>query len=182
VINPFRIGAAIYLRPLERADAPLLQQWINDPEVTRTLLMYRPVSRAAEERWIDELDKTDREVVLGIAIGAANDKLIGATGLHQIDYKNRHAQFGIVIGDRHEWNKGYGTEATALMVAYAFETLNLNRVWLHVYETNPAGIKAYEKAGFRKEGVLRQDTFRDGRYLDAIAMAILRADWEATRA
>ena len=161
VINAFRIGKALYLRPLERADAPLLQHWINDPEVTRSLLAYRPINLAAEERWLDELYKTDHDVVLGIAI-AATDKLIGASGLHQIDYKNRHAQFGIMLGDTHEWNKGYGTEATALMVAYAFETLNLNRVWLHVYETNTYGIKAYERVGFRKEGVLRQDTFREG--------------------
>jgi len=180
VINPFRIGKTIYLRPLECGDASLLQQWINDPEVTRTLLAYQPINLAAEERWIDELYKTDHEVVLGIAI-VASDKLIGAVGLHRIDYKNRHAQFGIVIGDRHEWHKGYGTEATGVMVAYAFDTLNLNRVWLHVYVTNPYGMRAYEKAGFQKEGVLRQETFRDGRYVDAVAMAILRADWTAQR-
>ncbi len=181
MINAFRIGTAIYLRPLERADAPLLQHWINDPQVTRTLLAYRPINLAAEERWLDDLYKTDHDVVLGIAI-AANDKLVGATGLHQIDYKNRHAQFGIMIGDTHEWNKGYATEATRLMVAYAFETLNLNRVWLHLHETNTYGIKAYEKVGFRKEGVLRQDTSRDGRYVDASAMGFLRADWDAQRA
>lgn len=181
MINPFRIGNAIYLRPIERTDAPLLQQWINDPEVTRTLLAYGPANLAVEEQWIDGLYKTDHDVVLGIVI-KATDKLIGATGLHQIDYKNRHAQFGIMIGDKHEWHKGYGTDAAALMVAYAFDTLNLNRVWLHVYETNSYGIKAYEKVGFRKEGVLRQDTFRDGRYFDALAMAILREEWNVKRA
>jgi RimJ/RimL family protein N-acetyltransferase len=181
VINPFRIGNAIYLRPIERVDAPVLQHWINDPAVTRTLLAHRPLNLASEEQWIDDLYKTDHEVVLGIVI-SATDRLIGATGLHQIDYKNRHAQFGIVIGDTHEWNKGYGTEATALMVAYAFETLNLNRVWLHVYETNAYGIKAYEKVGFCKEGVLRQETFRDGRYVDTIAMGMVRSDWAAKRA
>jgi RimJ/RimL family protein N-acetyltransferase len=178
VINPFRIGKAIYLRPIERTDAPLLRQWINDPAVTRTLLAYRPINLAGEEQWIEDLYKTDQEVVLGIVV-SATDTLIGATGLHQIDYKNRHAQFGIVIGDTHEWHKGYGTEATALMVAYAFETLNLNRVWLHVYETNVYGIKAYEHVGFRKEGVLRQESYRDGRYVDTIAMGIVRADWDA---
>ena len=179
MINAFRIGKAIYLRPLEQADAPLLQQWINDPEVTRTLLAHQPINQAAEVRWLDELYKTDHEVVLGIATTA--DKLIGAVGLHRIDYKNSHAQFGIMIGDRDEWYKGYGTEATRLMVAYAFDTLNLNRVWLHVYVTNAYALRTYEKVGFQREGVLRQETYRDGRYVDAISMAILRSEWEAKR-
>jgi len=181
MINAFRIGQKVYLRPLERADAPLLQQWINDPEVTRTLLAYQPINLAAEERWLDELDKTDHDVVLGIAI-ACTDTLIGAVGLHRIDYKNRHAQFGIMIGDRHEWHKGYGAEATALMVAYAFDTLNLNRVYLHVYVTNPYARRIYEKVGFQTEGILRQESYREGGYVDAVAMAILRGDWEARRA
>jgi RimJ/RimL family protein N-acetyltransferase len=63
------------------------------------------------------------------------------------------------------------------MVGYAFETLNLNRIWLNVYEYNQRGVRAYEKVGFRREGVLRQDTFRDGRYWDTIAMAVLREEW-----
>ncbi len=89
----------------------------------------------------------------------------------------RRASFGILIGDKAAWGKGYGSEATRLMLRHAFETLNLNRVWLHVYEYNQRGIRAYEKVGFRREGVLRQDTFRDGRYWDTIAMAVLREEW-----
>ncbi len=58
------------------------------------------------------------------------------------------------------------------MVDHAFEGLNLNRVWLTVFENNPRGVRAYEKAGFRVEGRLRQECFREGRYWDAIFMAI----------
>jgi hypothetical protein len=71
-----------------------------------------------------------------------------------------------MIGDKREWNKGYGTEVTRLLTRYAFETLNLNRVWLRVYEFNRYAIRAYEKAGYRREGVLRQDHFSDGPYWD----------------
>ena len=105
--------------------------------------------------------KTDHDVVLGIAI-RATDALIGATGLHQIDYKNRHAQLGIMIGNTHEWRKGYGTEATALTVAFAFDTLNLNRVWLHVYETNAHGIRAYEKSASNGKGCCGRRRFATG--------------------
>ena len=63
-----------------------------------------------------------------------------------------------------------------MVVRYAFETLNLNRVWLHVYEDNKGAIRAYEKVGFKTEGVLRQDSFRRGRYGNTVMMGILEAD------
>jgi RimJ/RimL family protein N-acetyltransferase len=86
-----------------------------------------------------------------------------------------------MLGEPEEWGKGYGSEATRLVLRYAFETLNLNRVWLHVYEYNERGLRAYEKAGFRREGRLRQEMFRDGRYWDTIVMGILRDEWLAAR-
>jgi len=180
MINPFRIGTKVYLRPLDREDAPLLQTWINDPEITRTLAFYRPVNRTFEEEFIATVNQSEHDVVLGIAI-TQTDALIGATGLHQIDYKNRHANFGINIGEKTQWGNGYGTEATYLMVQYGFETLNLNRVRLLVFENNPRARRAYEKVGFKQEGVLRQDRFHEGRYWDTITMAMLREEWDAMR-
>ncbi len=59
--------------------------------------------------------------------------------------------------------------------------MNLNRVWLYVYEHNERGIRTYEKVGFKREGLLRQETFREGRYWDAIVMAILREEWMAEK-
>lgn len=178
--NPFLIGTKTYLRPLEREDAPQVVCWFNDPEVTRTLLVYRPMSVQAEVAFIETINKDEHDIVLGIAI-KQTDRLIGVTGLHQMELKNRHTNFGICIGEKSEWGKGYGTEATRLMVKYAFETLNMNRVWLHVYEYNERGVRAYEKVGFKREGVLRQETYREGRYWDTITMAILREEWEALK-
>jgi [ribosomal protein S5]-alanine N-acetyltransferase len=175
--NPFLIGRAVYLRPLERADAPLAQTWINNPEVTRTMLRYRPVNLQNEEEWINQVTRSEHDVALVIVV-RESDRPVGMTGLHAIDAKNRHAGFGIMLGEPEEWGKGYGGEATRLMLRYAFQTLNLNRVWLHVFEYNPRGLRAYEKAGFRKEGVLRQDNFREGRYWDTVVMGVLRDEWE----
>jgi RimJ/RimL family protein N-acetyltransferase len=174
--NPFLIGSKIYLRPLEREDAGTVLPWVNDPEVTCNLLLYRPVNLQAEEEFIAKANQSEHDLVLGIAV-AATDKLIGATGLDQIDFKNRHARFGILIGEKTEWGKGYGTEATGLLVRHAFETLNLNRVWLHVFEYNKRGIRVYEKVGFKKEGALRQDRFHGGRYWDTVAMGLLREEY-----
>src|SRR5262249_33547480 len=154
--------------------------WMNDAEVTRTLLAYRPYNLRAEEEYIEKIMQSEHDLVLGIAV-RADDRLIGALGLHQMDFRHRQTSFGIVIGEKSDWGKGYGTEATFLIVKPSFETLNLNRVWLHVFEHNLSGLRAYEKVGFRREGVLRQSSFSQGRYWDTISMAILREDWDARK-
>jgi RimJ/RimL family protein N-acetyltransferase len=178
--NPFLIGSSIYLRPLEREDAEVLAPYFNDPEITRTILSRPPISFRAEADFLEKLGQNESDLVLGIVI-KATDRLIGGTGLHQLHFKNRSGVFGISIGAHEEWGKGYGLEATRLIVNYAFETLNLNRVSLHVFEYNTRALRVYEKAGFRREGVLRQDNYREGRYWDSILMAILRAEWDAQK-
>jgi RimJ/RimL family protein N-acetyltransferase len=175
--NPFLIGESVYLRPLEREDAPLFVTWLNDYDVTRTLLFKGPINRQVEESFLDSAYTDEHRFVLGIT-AKVTDNLIGATGLEQIDFRNRHAKFGIFIGAKEEWGKGYGTEATRLVTHHAFLTLNLNRVWLHVVADNERGIRAYERVGFKREGILRQEHFRDGRYLDTVTMAILREEWK----
>ncbi len=178
--NPFLVGEKIYLRPLERDGAPTLLPWVNDPDVIANLIMYTPKNLQSELEFIERAYKSDTEIILGIAL-KADDKLIGTTGLHRIDWKNRNCLFGILIGDKTEWGKGYGAETTHLMVSYAFETLGMHRVWLHVYEYNHRGIRAYEKAGFVREGVLRQARYHNGEFYDVIVMGLLRSEWEARR-
>jgi len=179
--NPFRVGNSIYLRPLEREDAPLFVVWLNDPEVTDTLNVFRPIDLASEEEFIATIPKSEHDFVFGVAL-TDTDQLIGTTGLHDIDWKNRHAAFGINIGAKQEWNKGYGTEATRLTMTYAFETLNLHRVRLLVFEGNARAIRTYEKVGFQHEGTLREDRFHRGRYWNTLTMALLRDEWERKRA
>lgn len=177
--NPFLIGSKVYLRPLDLADAPILTTWMNDPEVTRYLLAHRPLMLLAEEAFLRKMSESERDMALGIVVREP-EQFIGVTGFHQFDARNRHVQFGIILGEKSAWGKGYGTEATRLMVRYAFDTLNQNRVWLHVYEYNERAVRMYQKVGFRMEGRLRQDTFRDGRYWDTFVMAVLREEWRDT--
>ena len=174
--QPFLVGSKVYLRPLAREDAPGFLEWINDVEVWSNLLTYRPMTLPQEEEFIADAGGDDAAIKLAIAV-RESDQLVGAAGLDQIDWKNRHARFGIMIGDKNEWGKGYGTEAARLLVGYAFEILNLHRVWLHVYEYNERGRRAYVRAGFVQEGILREAHFHGGRYWDAIAMAVLRPQW-----
>ncbi len=170
-------GDKILLRPLVREDAPRLTQILNDGAVRRNLRLERPVSLAAEQEFIAALAHTTDDVVVGI--DARPGRLIGVTGLHHLGDPARQAEFGIFLGGPEEWGKGYGQEATRLIVAYGFEVLALNRVWLHVHADNHRGIHAYEKVGFRREGVLRQAALRDGRFVDVVSMAVLREEWRA---
>src|SRR5438477_11358100 len=116
--NPYLIGTNVYLRPLEREDARQVMAWFNHPEITHTLLSYRPINLRAEEEFIDKALASEHDLVLGIVV-QRSDRLIGGTGFHHIDFRNRHAGFGITIGEKEEWGKGYGTEATRLMVQHA---------------------------------------------------------------
>jgi RimJ/RimL family protein N-acetyltransferase len=177
VQTPFLIGKTIYLRPLERADAPIVQPWINDPDVRRHLLVHRPMNLQGEEDFIDRLQKSEDSVALAIVV-RETDRFIGVCGLHKFDLKNRQAAFGILLGVKDEWDHGHGTEATRLIVEHGFATLNLHRIWLHVSEDNARGIRCYEKVGFQREGILRHDHYRAGRYWNTIAMAALRDEWQ----
>jgi RimJ/RimL family protein N-acetyltransferase len=175
--SPFLIGAKVYLRALEREDAAVVQPWVNDSDVTRTLLMARPMSRHAEEDFIAAANKDERAVTL-LIVTRDEERPVGVAGLHEIDLRNRSAQLGLFVGAKDCWGHGYGTEATKLLVDHAFATLNLHRVWLHVAAHNERARRSYLRVGFREEGVLRQAFYREGNYADLIAMAVLRADWD----
>jgi [ribosomal protein S5]-alanine N-acetyltransferase len=176
MVNPVLVGKNLYLRPLDREDVAQFLAWLNDRDVTRTTQFFRPITRQLEEEFVSQSGRSEHEIVLGIC--TKDDRLIGSTGLHSIDFKNRHAAFGVLIGDKREWGKGFGTEVTALVTGFGFETLGLNKVWLHVHADNTWGIRAYRKAGYRKDGLLRQDEFREGRFIDTLVMSVLREEWE----
>ena len=178
------IGERIRFRGLERDDIPTFVKWLNDPEVQQGILLNHPVSHATEENWFDGMIKRPPdEQVLGIEVylpgekGEGGWKLIGSLAFINIDWRNRASEFGIMIGDKTYWNQGFGTEAVQLLVKHGFNTLNLNRIYLHVFENNPRAIRAYEKAGFIHEGRKRQAEFKDGKYIDVLVMSMLREEF-----
>lgn len=174
------LGENIRLRAIERADIPRFVRWLNDPEVTQYLLMSSPLSTAMEEKWFDaQVERPPHQgQIFAIEVKVGEDWVhIGNCGLHDVDPVSRSAEFGIMIGEKDYWNRGYGRLATRLILRHGFEHLNLNRIFLVVFETNPRAMKAYESAGFTREGVLRQAMFKNGRYIDEIIMSILQSEW-----
>jgi RimJ/RimL family protein N-acetyltransferase len=108
-----------------------------------------------------------------------DDQLIGLLVTKDIMWSARHCAFWMGIGSAEHRGKGYGSDALRVFVRYAFMEMNLNCVRLEVMAYNPEGILAYQAAGFKKDGVLRQFVYRDGVYWDVIPMSILRSEWDA---
>ncbi|MCK4725922.1 MAG: GNAT family N-acetyltransferase [Anaerolineales bacterium] len=172
-------GKRLRLRAPEQEDIPRFVQWLNDPQVRAGLTLYMPLSVSNEERWFENmLNAPEEERPLVIEVKEENSWVpLGNCGLHNIDWRNRSADAGIFIGEVNRWNQGYGTEAMQLLLAHGFETLNLHRIALRVYENNPGAIRSYEKVGFTVEGHQRQAEFQSGEYLDVILMSVLRSEW-----
>ncbi|HNQ21641.1 MAG TPA: GNAT family protein [Phycisphaerae bacterium] len=174
----FLVGDRVYLRPLEFADLALAQRWINDPATRRGLTIHWPINEIAERKFIEKASESTDQVVLAIVL-RDGDRPIGAVGLHFLRWKDRAGEVGIMIGEAQWRGHGYGPEALLVMLRYAFEELNLNRVQICVYDFNDNARRAYEKLGFVREGVQREYTFKEGHYVDQIVYSMLAREWFA---
>lgn len=166
----------VRLRPHTKADLPNYVTWLNDPEVTEfTALESGNVTLEGEREWLAHIsDPASRDRNWAIE---AEGHHIGNCALH-LDSDGRTAGFGIIIGDKSAWNKGYGTAALREVLRIGFEEMGLHRIHLQAFVGNARGIRCYEKCGFRHEGVLRQARLKRGRWVDVVTMAILRHEWE----
>jgi len=173
-------GKKVILAPPKREYIDTFLKWINDPEITQYLLVFRPMTKEMEEEWFESLKERENDILFSILIplNDKTEKLIGNCGIHKIDWKNRVGECGIIIGEKSEQSKGYGIEAMELLINYGFNTLNLNRLQLSVYDFNIPAIKLYKKVGFIEEGRKRKAHFVNGKYHDLIIMGILNEEWK----
>jgi len=175
------IGKKVRLRAIEREDLPNCVRWLNDRDVTEFLLQNSPMSKAMEESWFDaqlSIPPTSGQVFAIDASVGTDWVHIGNTGLHNVEPVTREAEFGIFIGEKSYWNQGLGREATLLTLKHGFEDLNLNRIFLYVFENNLRGIASYKASGFVQEGTLREAIYKNGRYYNVLVMSILHSEWK----
>ena len=169
------------LRRHAPANLAMFKRWYSDPEVSR-LTRYQDGPMRP-----DEIERFFAARVIGpdsftMAVHVRDtDRLIGSCAFSQLDADNGSALFHITIGEKDAWGKGYGTDATKLMLEHAFTRLGLHRVALSVFSFNERAIRAYRKAGFVVEGRAREAIWRDGRYWDELTMSVLESEWKATR-
>lgn len=169
-------GQRVRLVPIDRErHLENYVRWMNDPDVTRWLLRFLPMTRQEEEEWFTNVVRSRDDVVW--AIHDEHDRHIGGTGVHGIDWLSRSATTGIFIGDKSAWGQGYGSEVMQVRTAWAFEELGLHRLKSECFVENEASARALAKAGYRRIGVARQSRWRHGQWHDTILWDNLAADY-----
>jgi RimJ/RimL family protein N-acetyltransferase/GNAT superfamily N-acetyltransferase len=170
--------ARVRLRPLTEADLPNYVRWFNDPEVTRWLMRESGMTLEQEREWFARISSPDFNGVIRAI--EAEGRHIGGTALHP-DESRLVANFGIHIGEKSCWGKGYGAAAAREMLRIGFGERGLHRIQLETWSDNIRAQRCYLKCGFRFEGIRRQAVLKGGHWLDAVMMAILREEWQASQ-
>lgn len=179
IVHPviFLEGKKVILRPLDkRTDAEPMLRWINDPEVRFNLATIFPQTWKSEEEFIESAGNNAHGVILGI-VAKETGGFIGVMSLNGIDWPNRNATTGALIGEKKYWGQGYGTDAKMILLDYAFNTLNLHTVSSCVIAFNKRSIAYNTHCGYKVEGVRKACIFRAGRYWDKILLGVLKKDW-----
>lgn len=172
-------GDKVRLRPVEERDLPRFARWLADREVTRWLAgIGEPPTLEDEREWY-ESKRADPDNVMW-SIDTLEGRLVGNVEL-RLAPRARRAEMGIAVQDKSQWGQGLGTDTVRLVLEYAFEDLQINRVELTTDEENARAIRCYEKCGFVREGLLRQHRLVDGRFGNTVVMAVLNSDWLEAR-
>jgi RimJ/RimL family protein N-acetyltransferase len=174
-------GHSVVLRRHGPENLAAFRRWYRDPDVAR-LARYQDGPMAVEEidRFFAARALGTESMAMAIHL-RASDRLVGTCAFSQLDGDNGSALFHITIGEKEEWGRGYGTEATRLMVDHAFGSLGLHRVALTVFDFNERAIRSYRSCGFITEGRSREAIWRDGRWWDELSMSILEPEWRRRR-
>jgi RimJ/RimL family protein N-acetyltransferase len=173
-VTPPLEGRLTRLRAFEETDIAPVSNGFNDPDVLYFLDVVTFPGSPAETRAFWERSREDPDGVV-LVLETLSGELVGLCDLRSISGRNRTATLGITLY-RPFWNRGYGTDAIRTLCRFAFREINLQRIELHVHETNPRGRAAYEKVGFKEEGRLRRAHFVDGRNVDVVVMGLLDDD------
>lgn len=171
-------GDLCYLSPCRAEDAEKWAQWETDLAVSLPLgdEAYVPTSLEKAREAVNRVQMNQEHVFT--IVDRATDEPIGRGILFAVDPVNRSAMLGILIGERDYWGRGYGQEATRLLVEYGFGLLNLNSIMLGTFAFNARALHCYERAGFREIGRRRQARLIAGRKVDAVLMDILADEYE----
>lgn len=157
-----RSAMEVTIRPFEEQDIPLKIEWINNPLNHKYLHYDLPLELEKTINWFRKnKDRTDRfDATIEV-----DGNPVGLIGLLGIDKKNSKAEYYITIGDRDYLGKGVAYQSSKLLLQYAFKQLNLNKVYLYTEVENRGAQRLFEKVGFSKEGLVKDDLFFNGKFV-----------------
>ncbi len=172
-------NSIIKLRKLSANDYITYHNWRNDLDVMQSTSPNLDIYTLEDTQGLIEMISSQTDAKGYIIVDKSTNEDVGIVSLINIDYKNRSAECIIDIGSKNSWGKGIGTSAMNLILNYAFNELNLHRIYLQVFSFNENAIKLYEKTGFIIEGRARESLYRFGKYHDIVTMGILQTEYKA---
>jgi len=161
----------VALRPLEERDSDVLFRWINDRETVVYNAPFMAVSRAEHDQWFARIRAAIDTRIFAIET-RPKPLLIGSCQLLTISATHKSACLQVRIGESKFRGKGFGTAAVRQLLAFGWDDLGLHRVSLTVRADNARAVRAYEKSGFVREGLLRDAAIIEGNYVDLVCMAV----------
>ena len=171
-------GKKVGLRAVEEKDLPFLRDWRNIPDFRKNFREVRELSLSDQGFWLDSLQKTKHINYMFTIVDLASNKPIGAAGLLYINWIIRSADFSFYIGHENKYigYDGIASEATQLLIDYGFKNLNLHKIWMELYEFDNEKIKFFtEDFHFKKDGLLRDNCFEDGRYYNSLILSLINS-------
>lgn len=167
----------VYLRPVEKGDMESFYKAVQNEDIRYMTGTTREFTMEDLYEHYERITSDETRYDFAVCL-KEDDRLIGDLFIIDIDRTNRKAGFRIALHSPAYLNKGYGPEAVRLAMQFAFERLDLNRLQLEVFSHNKRALKAYEKAGFKREGTVREALYMNKQYSDEIIMGILKREYE----
>lgn len=172
-----KINEFLYYRKIEKLDLVNRVNWINDPEINKTLTFSTPVSLAATEKWFETTLFDNSKLNLSFFVKKNDDFIpLGFAGFIGIDSYNQRAELFITIGNSDYHGKGFGVQIVKFLISFGFIKLNLSKIYLTTLKHNFKAKKLYEKCGFKIDGELRDHFYHHGEFVDCYHMSILRKE------
>ena len=177
-VHPFLRGDRIDLVTQESKWVDLFCKWHNIPEVRHYARHIFPTTLDQVKKWFEPQKEEGMRDFIVFTIYHKEDKVpIGQAGFSQINWVNLNANIWAAIGEPDYWGKGIVVEAAKLLIHYGFTELNFHKIFAGIYSPNDRSLRAAEKLGFKKEAILKEEMYVDGKFVDSHRFALFKRDW-----
>jgi RimJ/RimL family protein N-acetyltransferase len=173
-------GKKVGLRAVEREDLVLLRDWRNIEEFRRNFREIRELNLLNQSNWFERVSVNPNDFMFMI-VRLEDNMPLGACGLLYTNWIIRSSDFSFYIGHEEAYidKKGYAEEAADLLINYGFSNLNLNKIWMELYEFDSRKLSFFkEKFNFKQDGILRDNCFEDGKYWNSYLISLLKNEYQ----